>query len=112
MKTAEPFGGTCKHPDMPQSAAPYASSLLPTISHHLAGSSCLPLQGSMMFAFIGSASLYVATVALTSEGTIPPNIVMAALANGFMLAVASAPSLSSNLSSRFDRVSCSTMPVH
>lgn len=44
----------------------------------------------MMFAFIGSASLYVATVALTAGGTFPPNVVMAALANGFMLAIASA----------------------
>ncbi len=44
----------------------------------------------MMFAFIGSASLYVATVALTAGGILPPNVVMAALANGFMLAIASA----------------------
>lgn len=44
----------------------------------------------MMFAFIGSAALYVATNVLTVNGTLPPNVVMAALANGFMLAVASA----------------------
>ena len=44
----------------------------------------------MMFAFIGSAALYVATNLLTVNGTLPPNVVMAALANGFMLAVASA----------------------
>lgn len=46
------------------------------------------LLGSMMFAFIGSASLYVATSVLTANGTIPPNVVMAAFANGLMLAVA------------------------
>jgi hypothetical protein len=43
----------------------------------------------MMFAFIGAAALYVATDVLTVGGTLPPNVVMAALANGFMLAVAS-----------------------
>jgi Major intrinsic protein len=43
----------------------------------------------MMFAFIGSAALYVATDVLTVGGTLPPNVVMAALANGLMLAVAS-----------------------
>ena len=45
----------------------------------------------MMFAFIGSATLYVATDVLTVGGTLPPNVVMAALGNGFMLAVASEP---------------------
>ena len=43
--------------------------------------------GSMMFSFIGSASLYVATVALAP----PPNVVMAAFANGLTLGIVSAP---------------------
>ena len=41
--------------------------------------------GSMIFAFLGSASLYVATVALAP----PPNVVMAAFANGLALCLAS-----------------------
>ena len=40
----------------------------------------------MVFSFIGSASLYVATVALAP----PPNIVMAAFANGLTLGIVSA----------------------
>jgi hypothetical protein len=40
----------------------------------------------MMFSFIGSASLYVATVALAP----PPNVVMAAFANGLTLGIVSA----------------------
>ncbi len=42
--------------------------------------------GSMIFSFIGSASLYVATVALAP----PPNVVMAAFANGLTLGIVSA----------------------
>ena len=45
------------------------------------------LLGSMVFSFIGSASLYVATVALAP----PPNVVMAAFANGLTLGIVSAP---------------------
>ena len=41
----------------------------------------------MVFSFIGSASLYVATVALAP----PPNVVMAAFANGLTLGIVSAP---------------------
>ena len=44
------------------------------------------LIGSMIFSFIGSASLYVATVALAP----PPNVVMAAFANGLTLGIVSA----------------------
>ena len=40
----------------------------------------------MVFSFIGSASLYVATVALAP----PPNVVMAAFANGLSLGIVSA----------------------
>ena len=47
------------------------------------------LIGSMIFSFIGSASLYVATVALAP----PPNVVMAAFANGLTLGIVSAPQL-------------------
>lgn len=57
---------------------------------HMFGSAkfCLAVAaeflGSMMFAFIGSCIIYVATQVVAP----PPNIVMAALGNGFMLAIA------------------------
>ena len=78
---------SCAGPAFQQALIGSCSQLTHHLRQQVTTALLAELIGSMIFSFIGSASLYVATVALAP----PPNVVMAAFANGLTLGIVSAP---------------------